>query len=128
MATIQEIKDLKAEGHLVALSDQIKYKKHIQNKENEYKKRKETYKQMTFKIVKTEENLRLIKKANELADESGLTRGEFFINQLANNNTDSIKLIKQKVWASLSKSTRSSYKENHNNLDLVELITYLEGK
>lgn len=132
MATIKEIEEFLGQELPIAKSDADKYERHLENEIKRVQKKKDTYKQITFKIRKTEHNMKIIDSWNQEAEESDLPKGQIFISQLENSqNTNSIKNdarkeMIQQIWNILSDKTKDKYREEHGKLNIKELIGFLD--
>ena len=132
MATIKEIEEFLGQELPIAKSDADKYERHLENETRRVQKKKDTYKQITFKIRKTEHNMKIIDSLNQVAEESDLPKGQILISQLEKSqNSETVKndarreLINQ-IWNTLSDKTKNTYREKHGNLNIKKLISFLE--
>ena len=132
MATIKEIEEFIEKEIPVAKSDIEKYQKHQQNQIRAIRKNKENFKQITFKVKRTDENIKIIDDLNSRADLSELSKGEFFLNQLENSlesidkDLEKRNNLSQQIWSMLSQKTKDKYKEQHKTFNIKALITFLD--
>lgn len=132
MATIKEIEEFLGQELPIAKSDADKYERHLENETRRIQKKKDTYKQITFKIRKTEHNMKIIDSLNQVSEESELSKGQFLISELEKSqNSETVKndarreLINQ-IWNTLSDKTKDKYKDKHGTLNIKTLIDFLE--
>jgi len=132
MATIKEIEEFLGQELPIAKSDADKYERHLENEIRRVQKKKDTYKQITFKIRKTEHNMKIIDSLNKVAEESNLPKGQILISELEKSqNTNSLKNdarkgMIQQIWNILSDKTKDKYREEHGKLNIKELIGFLD--